>query len=189
MKAKTKALITAAVMILLVSISYGYVEFEAAPVHPVFVNVTVDFNHQNYSGHSRVLLWINASWNGKVEFKTYCGQCGGVGMSFMGNSYNGATNNLSYDKSHNIGLSSTFYFQMYLSNAHNRAFNSTSISNLKPICCNKTIPTGYYAVSIIHGSFRNSTHSGGCYRSASFAGFKPIPNYSLIYIQEGKVNE
>lgn len=189
MKTKTKAIITAIVMISLVSISYGYVEFEAAPVHYVFVNVSVDFNHQNYSDHRIIFLWVNASWSGNVQFKTNCGQCGGVGMSFMGSSYNGATNNLSYDKSHNIGLSPTFYFQIYLSNAHNRAFNSTLISHLKPICSNKPIPTGFYAFSTIHGSYRNSTTRGGCYKSANFGGFKPTSNHSLIYIQEGKAND
>lgn len=182
MKTRTKALITVLVLISLGSLSYGYLTIENAPLQNVTVYVTVDFNHQNYSGYGKILVWVNATWNGNVAFKTYYGTCGGVRMSLMGRTYNNSMKNLTYDRDNRIVPSTTFTIRMTISNTQNRVSNCTPISTLKHVYSNKTIPGGYYAVVTVAGGVNNP--KGLCHVSDSFGGFNTTSNYPLIYIPE-----
>lgn len=178
MKTKTKALITLVVIMLLGSTSYEYVEIETGPIHYIPVYVKVDFNHQNYSGHNRILDWVNATWTGNVDFKTFCYTQGGAGIEFcyLGTNYTGALSKLTYDQSHNIGLGISFEIPMYISNTHFSVFNNTSISDLKCLGSNETIVTGFYSVLSVGGPL--------CEKSNNFGGFNVSSNQQMIYIKE-----
>ncbi len=159
MKTKSKLVITLIVFAVLIGASYGYLVEQAEPAPVYKVTIHAAFNHRNYSGHSNLVLWANASCNRKVSFIQYpgdgYGDGGSVLMGFIGSNWTAANKNLTIikEKTDNYTLCIggciwiVYSFSIPMTVSSEKPDNSTSVNiqSLSPLKCTSIpMPSGYY---------------------------------------------